>query len=271
MTGEKFKMGAGTSSLDWAELERRVGKPLEARRSYRAGMFTTKGLDSIEAGDVAAGRLTVTSWQPTSYSQTLAVINRDAGMKSMLQGWWWSFPTDADVVGITGHEPTNPTKWRSGGVYPDAGTYLAMVDVLCDWIAEVNNGDADHPRREKRIRPWGCHIPWHARTGVVNAFMSDRWRGCAWDGYDWDGVCPDPASIYGTAYALTESLGQRVAIGEFGSDKVNQDTGKANTGRAAWIGEVRQHAAEHNAAFVLYWDNSNWLLSSDAEFKALAP
>jgi hypothetical protein len=252
-------MGVGTSSIAWDDLERRVGAPLESRRLYRQSELTG-GLSTLERENVTAGRQTVVSWQPTSVDQREALV--EGSTNPAIETWLGDYPPDADVVAIMGHEPTAHNKRL---IWPDASTYLAGVDRFWEALRAVNKD------RDRRIRLWGCHIPWHARTGETRGWFSEKWRGCAWDGYDWFGTCPDPSGIYGTAFQQTHDLGLRVAIAEFGSDLVNDDTGRANTGRAEWIGRVRDYAESNEAAFVLYWDNSNWLLKTDAEFKALTP
>jgi len=254
------KIGVGTSSIDWAELERRVGAPLEARRSYRQGGNTPSTMTTIEKADVAAGRMIVTSWQPLSVSERESLV--DGGSDNMIRGWLQAYPTDANVIAIMGHEPTNTSKVH---IWPNSSTYLTACDRFADILAEVNQ------ERERRIRFWGCHIPWHAKTGQVNGWFHERWRGVAWDGYDWFGTTPEPGAIYDVAFNMTKALDKRVAIGEFGSDLWNDDTNKPNTDRPAWIKSVRDYCDEWKAAFVLYWDNSNWLLKTDAEFQALAP
>lgn len=254
------KIGVGTSSIDWDDLEAKVGEPLQARRLYRQGTLKPV-LDAKETESVQAGRLVVVSWQPLTVEGREQLVKGEA--RDMIKGWLDKYPPDANVVTIMGHEPTAHDKVH---IWPNSSTYMQGCDQFVSVLDELN------PEREKKIRFWGCHIPWHARTGEVNlAWIHERWRGVAWDGYDWWGRCPDPANIYKIAFDLTESADKRNGIGEFGSDIYNQDTDKLNTGRAEWITSVRKYSEEHGLAFVLYWNNSNWLLKTDAEFKALAP
>ena len=75
----------------------------------------------------------------------------------------------------------------------------------------------------------------------------------AWDGYNPPGWrrYARPAATFGHAVAKSNRLGDRFAIAELGSVLVPGDDGSR---RASWLVDVARYSAQHNAAFVSYWD-----------------
>lgn len=253
------------------DIERRTGGKFDFRRSYSPGLVTSYTTYSEVAKDLDQ-RVSVYSMKPaTPWGSGLnATVNG-------VRNWALGVPKNAKIRFCIQHEPEdNAKETLTSDLSGTAAEFCTMQREVAKVLDEVN---VDRPDGYK-IRFHGNLMTWSAdsRAGTFNGGLKADlfwpgdgvWSAIAWDGYQWPYFTKvySGEEIFHRCVDYCNAKGVGFAVNECGIDP--KFAGYPwNASIPKWIDSTQAYCESVDARWFSYYNSRNWVLSTDAQFKAL--